>query len=166
MAAVQAGRVLSRTPPLWIPFIGVVPDAPRYLRWVATGYSDTSHGDAWLYVFKVPVDTSEVAESYFEQQRLRVLAAPGAVRVSEVSEIQLSDGVGYTYTAVSQTTSGPLSETSYGILHEGYEYTLVIAVPPKHEDEYAHLFDDIARTFEIQRRRVRLPVAVGPQGSI
>lgn len=56
---------------------------------------------------------------------------------------------GYTFTAVSKSPSGRISETSYGILHDGYEYTLTFLVPPKHKDEYVFQFDDIARTFEI-----------------
>lgn len=66
-----------------------------------------------------------------------------------MTEIQLSDSVGYTFTTVSETPSGLNSETSYEILHEGYVYALIIDVPLKHRDEYGSLFDDIARTFEI-----------------
>ena len=66
-----------------------------------------------------------------------------------MTEIQLSDGVGYTYTAGSETPSGLNSETSYEILHEGYVYALIIDVHLKHRDEFGSLFDDIARTFEI-----------------
>ena len=124
---------------------GVAP----YLEWFATGYFDTGHPHAWLYVLKVPVDSREVAETMFERRRLQVLADPTVVRVTELTEIQLSDGVGYTYTTVSETPSGLNSETSYEILHEGYVYALIIDVPLKHRDEFGSLFDDIARTFEI-----------------
>ena len=135
-------------PPLWMPYIKDMPHLGPYLKFVALGFAN-KHGNPWLYVFKVPVGTAEVAETYFEQQRLRVLAAPSTVRVSELTEIQLSDGVGYTSTSVSESPSGRISETSYGILHDGYEYTLVISVPLKHMHEYDFQFDDIARTFEI-----------------
>jgi hypothetical protein len=114
------------------------------------GYFDTNHPPAWLYVLKVPVEwPPEVAETMFERRRLQVIADPTVVRVSELTEIQLSDGVGYTFTTVSETPSGLNSETSYEILHEGYVYALAIDVPLKHRDEYGSLFDDIARTFEI-----------------
>ena len=136
-------------PPLWIPYFKDIPNPDPYLEWVATGYSDTGHPHAWLYVLKVPVDPREVAETMFERRRLQVLADPTVVRVSKLTEIQLSDGVGYTYTTVSETPSGLNSETSYEILHEGYVYALIIDVPLKHRDEYGSLFDDIARTFEI-----------------
>jgi hypothetical protein len=136
-------------PPLWIPYFKDIPNPDPYLEWVATGYSDTGHPHAWLYVLKVPVDPREVAEIMFERRRLQVLADPTVVRVTELTEIQLSDGVGYTYTTVSETPSGLNSETSYEILHEGYVYALIIDVPLKHRDEYGSLFDDIARTFEI-----------------
>jgi hypothetical protein len=136
-------------PPLWIPYFKDIPNPDPYLEWVATGYSDTGHPHAWLYVLKVPVDPREVAEPMFERRRLQVLADPTVVRVSELTEIQLSDGVGYTYTTVSETPSGLNSETSYEILHDGYVYALIIDVPLEHRDEYGSLFDDIARTFEI-----------------
>jgi len=137
-------------PPLWIPYFKDIPNADPYLEWVATGYSDTSHPPAWLYVLKVPVEwPRDVAETMFERRRLQVIADPTVVRVSEMTEIQLSDGVGYTFTTVSETPSGLNSETSYEILHEGYVYALIIDVPLKHRDEYGSLFDDIARTFEI-----------------
>jgi hypothetical protein len=110
---------------------------------------DTSQADAWLYVFKVPMDPREEAETMFERRRLKVLADPTVVRASDLMEMQLPDGVGYTFTTVSETPSGRWSETSYEILHEGYAYALVISVPLKHRDEYGSLFDDIARTFEI-----------------
>jgi hypothetical protein len=137
-------------PPLWVPYIKDIPNPDPYLEWVATGYSDTSHPPAWLYVLKVPVQwPREVAETMFERRRLQVIADPTVVRVSEMTEIQLSDGVGYTFTTVSETPSGLNSEKSYEILHEGYVYALIIDVPLKHKDEYGSLFDDIARTFEI-----------------
>ena len=138
-------------PPLWIPYFKDIPNPDPYLEWVAMGYSDTRyHPPAWLYVLKVPVDwPPEVAETMFERRRLQVIADPTVVRVSELTEIQLSDGVGYTFTTVSETPSGLNSETSYEILHEGYVYALAIDVPLKHRDEYGSLFDDIARTFEI-----------------
>jgi hypothetical protein len=136
-------------PPLWIPYFKDIPNPDPHLEWVATGYSDTRHPYAWLYVLKVPVDPREVAETMFERRRLQVLADPTVVRVSKFTEIQPSDGVGYTYTTVSETPSGLNSETSYEILHEGYAYALIIDVPLKHRDEYGSLFDDIARTFEI-----------------
>jgi hypothetical protein len=137
-------------PPLWIPYVKDIPDPGPYLEWVATGYFDTRfQANAWLKVFKVPVDPREVAETMFERGRLQVLADPTVVRASDLMEMQLSDGVGYTYTAVSETPSGRWSETSYEILHEGYVYALVISVPVKHRDEYGSLFGDIARTFEI-----------------
>jgi hypothetical protein len=138
-------------PPLWIPYFKDIPNPDPYLEWVAMGYSDTRyHPPAWLYVLKVPVEwPQEVAETMFERRRLQVVADPTVVRVSEMTEIQLSDGVGYTYTVVSETPSGLNSETSYEILHEGYVYALAIDVPLKHRDEYGSLFDDIARTFEI-----------------
>jgi hypothetical protein len=136
-------------PPLWIPYFKDIPNPDPYLEWVATGYSDTGHPLAWLYVLKVPVDPGEEAETMFERRRLQVLADPTVVRVTEMTEIQLSDGVGYTFTTVSETPSGLNSETSYEILHEGYVYALIIDVPLKHRDEYGSLFDDIARTFEI-----------------
>ena len=113
-------------------------------------YGLLRHGTpAWLYVLKVPVDSREVAETMFERRRLQVLADPTVARVTELTEIQLSDGAGYTYTTVSETPSGLNSETSYEILHEGYVYALIIDVPLKHRDEFGSLFDDIARTFEI-----------------
>jgi hypothetical protein len=137
-------------PPMWIPYIKDIPNPDPYLEWVATGYSDTRHPPAWLYVLKVPVDwPPEVAETMFERRRLQVLGDPTVVRVTEMTEIQLSDGVGYTYTTVSETPSGLNSETSYEILHDGYVYALAIDVPLKHRDEFGSLFDDIARTFEI-----------------
>jgi hypothetical protein len=136
-------------PPLWIPYFKDIPDPGPHLEWVATGYFDTSQADAWLYVFKVPVDPREVAETMFERRRLQVLADPTVVRASDLMEMQLSDGIGYTFTTVSETPSGRWSETSYEILHEGYAYALIISVPLKHRDEYGSLFDDIARTFEI-----------------
>lgn len=149
----------------WIPYpyFKDIPGGGPYLQWVAKGLSSTKHGDAWLYVYKVPVlDAQEVAETYFEQLRLSFLAEPKVVRVSELTEIQLTDGVGYTFTIVSGpyefgTAAGApagvglLSETYYGILHEGYEYALVFSVPLKHKDEHGFLFDDIARTFEITK---------------
>jgi hypothetical protein len=137
-------------PPLWMPYIKDIPNPDPYLEWVAMGYFDTNHPPAWLYVLKVPVEwPPEVAETMFERRRLQVIADPAVVRVSELTEIQLSDGVGYTFTTVSETPSGLNSETSYEILHEGYVYALAIDVPLKHRDEYGSLFDDIARTFEI-----------------
>lgn len=136
-------------PPMWIPYIKDIPNPDPYLEWVAMGYSDTRHPPAWLYVLKVPVDPRGVAETLFARRRLQVLGDPTVVRVTEMTEIQLSDGVGYTYTAVSETPSGLNSETSYEILHDGYVYALVIDVPLKHRDEFGSLFDDIARTFEI-----------------
>ena len=136
-------------PPLWIPYFKDIPNPDPYLEWVAMGYFDPRQPPAWLYVLKVPADPRWVAETLFEQQRLQVLGDPTVVRVSELTEIQLYDGVGYTYTTVSETPSGLNSETSYEILHEGYVYALIIDVPLKHRDEYGSLFDDIARTFEI-----------------
>lgn len=136
-------------PPLWIPYFKDIPNPDPYLEWVAMGYFDPGQAPAWLYVLKVPVDPREVAETMFERRRLQVLGDPTVVRVTEMTEIQLSDGVGYTYTVVSETPSGLNSETSYEILHEGYVYALIIDVPLKHRDEYGSLFDDIARTFEI-----------------
>lgn len=137
-------------PPLWMPYIKDIPNPDPYLEWVAMGYFDTNHPPAWLYVLKVPVEwPPEVAETMFERRRLQVIADPTVVRVSELTEIQLSDGVGYTFTTVSETPSGLNSETSYEVLHEGYVYALAIDVPLKHRDEYGSLFDDIARTFEI-----------------
>jgi hypothetical protein len=137
-------------PPLWIPYFKDIPNPDPYVEWVATGYSETGRPPAWLYVLKVPVEwPRDVAETMFERRRLQVIADPTVVRVSEMTEIQLSDGVGYTFTTVSETPSGLNSETSYEILHEGYVYALIIDVPLKHRDEYGSLFDDIARTFEI-----------------
>jgi len=137
-------------PPGWIPYIKDIPNPDPYLEWVGMGYSDTRHPPAWLYVFKAPVEwPPEVAETMFERRRLQILGDPTVVRATEMTEIQLSDGVGYTYTTVSETPSGLTSETAYEILHDGYVYALAIDVRLKHRDEFGSLFDDIARAFEI-----------------
>ena len=119
------------------------------MKFAAWGIWYERHGNPWLCVLKWPVDVRQEVKTYFEQERLQGVFARGTVRVSELSEIQFLDGVGYTFTSVHKDKPmGRRSETVYGILHDGYEYRLVFVVPLQQKDDHDWLFDEIVKGFE------------------
>jgi hypothetical protein len=122
-----------------------------YLKFAAWGFSVEEHQEAWLYVFKAPVRSGQAAQSYFEHERVQLWSDPAVVRVSELREIEVPDGIIFTLTSVAiRSPSGRRrSETLYGILHRGYEYRLDFIVPLEQKDEFDFLFDDIAKSFEV-----------------
>jgi hypothetical protein len=124
---------------------------PRWgpdLEFAAWGLSSTRRAP-WLYVFKTPADAWPDTQAYFEQAQLQSQANHRTLRVSELREVQLHDGIGYTFTTVGKDDSGRHSETVFGALRRGYEYRLVFIVDLEQLDEYEFLFDDIAKTFDV-----------------
>lgn len=138
-------------PPSWTRYTKRIEGLGPELKFAAWGVSYESHGNPWLYVFKRPVDSWLEAKTYFEHVRLRVVLDPVTVRVSELTEIEFLDGVGYSFTSVHKGAGagGRRTETVYAILHDGYEYGLVFLVPLQYKDDHDWLFDDIVKTFDI-----------------
>jgi hypothetical protein len=138
-------------PPSWSRYTKAIPMNGPNLEFAAWGFSVERHQEAWLYVFKAPVRSRQAALSYFEHERVQISSDPAVVRVSELREIEVPDGIIYTLTSVAiRSPSGRRrSETLYGILHGGYEYRLDFIVPLEQKDEYDFLFDDIAKSFEV-----------------
>jgi hypothetical protein len=135
-------------PPSWSRYTKAIPTSGPYLEFAAWGFSVEE--ETWLYVFKAPVRSGQAAQSYFEHERVQIRSDPAVVRVSELREIEVPDGIIYTLTSVAnRSPSGRRSETLYGILHKGYEYRLDFIVPLEQKDEYDFLFDDIAKSFEV-----------------
>ena len=87
-------------PPSWTRYTKRIEGLGPELKFAAWGVSYESHGNPWLYVFKRPVDSWLEAKTYFEHVRLRVVLDPVTVRVSELTEIEFLDGVGYSFTSV------------------------------------------------------------------
>lgn len=139
-------------PPSWSRYTKAIPINGPNLKFAAWGFSVEKHHEAWLYVFKAPVRSGQAAQSYFEHERVQIRSDPAVVRVSELREIEVPDGIIFTLTSVairSPLFGGRRSETLYGILHGGYEYRLDFIVPLEQKDEYDFLFDDIAKSFEV-----------------
>jgi len=138
-------------PPSWSRYTKAIPMNGPYLKFAAWGFSVEEHQEAWLYVFKAPVRSGQAAQSYFEHERVQLWSDPAVVRVSELREIEVPDGIIFTLTSVAiRSPSGRRrSETLYGILHRGYEYRLDFIVPLEQKDEFDFLFDDIAKSFEV-----------------
>ena len=137
-------------PPSWSRYTKAIPGFKHHLKFAASGFPVEKHQEAWLYVFRWPYYSSgQVAQTYWEQERAQIGSDPAAVGVSEMREIEVPDGVLYTFTSVFRSPSGRLrTETCYCILHGGYEYRLVFLVPLEQKDKYDLVFDDIARTFK------------------
>lgn len=146
---VPTGGFSLALPPSWMRYTKRLPSFEPEPKFAAWGISGERPGHPWLYVVKRPIDTWQETQTYFERVRLLVTLDPGSVRVSELTEIQFLDGVGYTFTSVHKDASGRRSETLYGMLHDGYEYRLVFVVPLKYKDDHDWLFDDIAKSFDI-----------------
>jgi hypothetical protein len=137
-------------PPSWSRYTKAIPTSGPYLKFAAWGFPVEEHQEAWLYVFKAPVRSGQAAQSYFEHERVQIWSDPAVVRVSELREIEVPDGIIYTFASVAiRSPSGRRSETLYGVLHGGHEYRLVFLVPLEQKDEYDSLFDDIAKSFEV-----------------
>jgi len=135
-------------PPSWSRYTKAIPNFGHDLKFAAWGFSVEE--EPWLYVFEWLDRSGPVAEIYFEQQRLQIGSDPAVVGVTELREIEVSDGVLYTFTSAIRSPSGHRrSETVYGIVHGGHEYRLVFLVPLEQKDEYDSLFDDIAKSFEV-----------------
>jgi hypothetical protein len=137
-------------PPLWSRYTKAIPMNGPNLEFAAWGFSVEEHQEAWLYVFKWPVRSGQAAQSYFEHERVQIWSDPAVVRVSELREIEMPDGIIYTFASVAiRSPSARRSETLYGVLHRGHEYRLVFLVPLEQKDKYDFLFDDIAKSFEV-----------------
>jgi hypothetical protein len=137
-------------PPSWSRYTKAIPDFGHDLKFAAWGFSSPFEEEAWLYVFEWPYRSGPVAETYFEQQRLQIGSDPAVVGVTELREIEVSDGILYTFASVIRDPSGHRrTETAYGIVHGGHEYRLVFLVPLEQKSEYGSLFDDIAKSFEV-----------------
>ncbi|MGH8526483.1 MAG: hypothetical protein ACREXY_20425, partial [Gammaproteobacteria bacterium] len=115
-------------PPSWSRYTKAIPMNGPNLKFAAWGFSVEEHQEAWLYVFKWPVRSGQEAQTFFEQLRVRIRSDPAVVRLSELREIEVPDGIIYTLTSVAirspsgtaaiRSPSGrPRSETLYGILH-------------------------------------------------
>jgi hypothetical protein len=136
-------------PPSWSRYTKPIPNFGHDLKFAAWGFSVFQEA-TWLYVFDWPDRSGSVAETYFEQQRLQIASDPAVVGVTELREIEVSDGVLYTFTSVIRSPSGHRrTETVYGLVHGGHEYRLVFLVPLEQRDDYDSLFDDIAKSFEV-----------------
>ena len=102
---------------------------------------------AILQVIQLPGPRNKKPSQYFEFVRFMIASNKRSTSKVLMEPVTLPAGKGYVFHGTVTSPSGPASMTMYAWLHRESEYRLLFITMLGQQEEYAPVFEDIARTF-------------------